>query len=250
MPEAVLLQQHNCTELGSCQSGSGPCDGSILSHSDSGTTSSTSSETSYATADASATLSNSSSYLPELNVNATAGAGSGAFATAYGVQQYTFTGPSGSIFDLDYNLHGSVGSDLFGQQLSATVGILLGDSPFAWDFDVDLATNVYEIAYPLELVDIDTLFISGGNDVNVPGTMSFELNSGDTFYIFAALSAKAVNGYADASNTFTMSFLDDTGLVATTTGPDINPVPVPAAAWLFGSALLGFAGFSKRRKKA
>ena len=27
-----------------------------------------------------------------------------------------------------------------------------------------------------------------------------------------------------------------------------NPVPLPAAAWLFGSSLLGFASFSKRRK--
>ncbi len=29
---------------------------------------------------------------------------------------------------------------------------------------------------------------------------------------------------------------------------NLSPVPVPAAAWLFGSALLGFAGFSRRRK--
>jgi hypothetical protein len=28
----------------------------------------------------------------------------------------------------------------------------------------------------------------------------------------------------------------------------INPVPVPAAAWLFGTALIGLVGFSKRRK--
>ncbi len=28
----------------------------------------------------------------------------------------------------------------------------------------------------------------------------------------------------------------------------VNAVPLPAAAWLFGSALLGFAGFSSRRK--
>lgn len=27
---------------------------------------------------------------------------------------------------------------------------------------------------------------------------------------------------------------------------DVSPVPVPAAAWLFGSALLGFAGFRKK----
>lgn len=29
-----------------------------------------------------------------------------------------------------------------------------------------------------------------------------------------------------------------------------NPVPVPAAVWLFGSAILGLAGFSRRKKKA
>ena len=31
-------------------------------------------------------------------------------------------------------------------------------------------------------------------------------------------------------------------------GSGLNPVPVPAAIWLFGTALLGLVGFSKRRK--
>lgn len=31
---------------------------------------------------------------------------------------------------------------------------------------------------------------------------------------------------------------------------DVNPVPVPAAAWLFGSALLGLAGIGRKRKAA
>jgi hypothetical protein len=31
---------------------------------------------------------------------------------------------------------------------------------------------------------------------------------------------------------------------------NISPVPVPAAIWLFGSALIGFVGFSRRRKVA
>ena len=30
----------------------------------------------------------------------------------------------------------------------------------------------------------------------------------------------------------------------------VNPVPVPAAVWLFGSALLGLSGFNMRRKRA
>jgi len=28
----------------------------------------------------------------------------------------------------------------------------------------------------------------------------------------------------------------------------MSPVPVPAAVWLFGSGLLGLAGFARRRK--
>ena len=31
---------------------------------------------------------------------------------------------------------------------------------------------------------------------------------------------------------------------------DLNPVPVPAAVWLFGTALIGFVGMSRRRKVA
>ena len=30
----------------------------------------------------------------------------------------------------------------------------------------------------------------------------------------------------------------------------LPPVPIPAAAWLFGTALIGLVGFSKRRKSA
>jgi hypothetical protein len=31
---------------------------------------------------------------------------------------------------------------------------------------------------------------------------------------------------------------------------DISPIPVPAAFWLFGTALIGLVGFSKQRKSA
>jgi len=31
---------------------------------------------------------------------------------------------------------------------------------------------------------------------------------------------------------------------------EVSPVPIPAAAWLFGTALFGLVGFTKRRKKA
>lgn len=35
-----------------------------------------------------------------------------------------------------------------------------------------------------------------------------------------------------------------------TVNETVSPVPVPAAAWLFGSALLGFFGFSRRKANA
>lgn len=40
--------------------------------------------------------------------------------------------------------------------------------------------------------------------------------------------------------------LDNVSLVGPTV-PATSAVPVPAAAWLFGSALLGFFGFSRRK---
>ena len=48
-------------------------------------------------------------------------------------------------------------------------------------------------------------------------------------------------GYNPAGNTCSSFELDNLVL---------NPVPVPAAAWLFGSALLGFFGFSRRKASA
>ena len=38
------------------------------------------------------------------------------------------------------------------------------------------------------------------------------------------------------------------GLTGNFTPP--NPIPVPAAIWLFGTALIGLVGFDKRRKSA
>ena len=33
-------------------------------------------------------------------------------------------------------------------------------------------------------------------------------------------------------------------------GNDVSPIPVPAAVWLFGTALIGFIGYTKRRNPA
>ena len=63
----------------------------------------------------------------------------------------------------------------------------------------------------------------------------------------------ALNGYVwgapvgiAASISYALNSAAETFLVR----ENLSPVPVPAAAWLFGSALLGFAGWSRRKNKA
>jgi hypothetical protein len=52
------------------------------------------------------------------------------------------------------------------------------------------------------------------------------------------------------TGTFTSLITDVSGTMSITYDYTPNPVPLPAAVWLFGTALLGLFGFSKRRKKA
>jgi hypothetical protein len=73
---------------------------------------------------------------------------------------------------------------------------------------------------------------------------------------------------ADVSDNFSHNVFDDTfglnivdkdsagnilslaGRCVIDPGTGINPVPIPAAVWLFGTALIGLVGFGKRRKTA
>lgn len=54
------------------------------------------------------------------------------------------------------------------------------------------------------------------------------------------------------TNTGTGTMVADAGILGTASGTFtyVNEVPVPAAAWLFGSALVGLAGVGRRRKIA
>ena len=62
-----------------------------------------------------------------------------------------------------------------------------------------------------------------------PGSFTFDAMPGDyfvSFFGFADVSAPELGQY----------------------GIEISQVPVPAAVWLFGSGLIGFAGVARRRK--
>lgn len=53
-----------------------------------------------------------------------------------------------------------------------------------------------------------------------------------------------------AGGTNTLTLKDFNGFLTTAYTMDFTPVPVPAAAWLFGSALVGLAGAARRRRSA
>jgi len=200
-------------------------------------------ENSYANARASASLA-STGYLPTLRVETNAGDNRGGFAEAFAVQGFTYDGTGPFTFNLDYNFDGSVGANPTGSinrnELRADVAVLIGND---LEFYPDWATLVYEFGSNLDNVGTDSLFITSGIDVNTSGSISFDLNAGDDFYVVTSAGARSVDGFADSWNTFSMSFEDDTGLTAAS----VSAVPVPAAVWLFSSGLIGLIGVARRK---
>ncbi len=57
------------------------------------------------------------------------------------------------------------------------------------------------------------------------------------------------DGLASLAKTLLGSITLDWDGAATTLSFDVAPIPVPAAVWLFGSALLGMVGFSRRKQQ-
>lgn len=94
-------------------------------------------------------------------------------------------------------------------------------------------------------LNFSNLFNGGSNPVELD-IFTFSVVAGESFGIFAELSAGSFRGFADAFSTLTMGFEDDEFITAVNT-PSMSVVPVPAAVWLFGTALLGLAGFTRRK---
>ena len=77
-------------------------------------------------------------------------------------------------------------------------------------------------------------------DINLDPQFSIHLNPGD-FYSLSIASLTGQGGEA-LVDIYDFTFVAD--------GTSVNPVPIPAAAWLFGTALIGLVGFGRRRKAA
>ena len=178
----------------------------------------------------------------------------GAFATAFGVQGYTYNG-AGETLTLDITLDGLVSDpemDPFDTRVYLEV-VLYAPDPFG--FYSDRGTLDFEVgAIPLSQPDSSEasvfLQLDHTNTTNDSGQISIDVATGDEFYIWAFLRAESQSGLAatsaDAFNTGSMSFVGNPDLTAASAAV----VPLPAAVWFFGSGLLGLIGIARRKKAA
>jgi hypothetical protein len=174
-------------------------------------------------------------------------------ALALGIQGYQFTGSDNTTISLDSALTGSVnntsGSDVTG--LSVGVWLMMDDPTFMFPEPATLSDLLLQIALS-PVVDsfswenLDTGAVNRSTTTtDTADQLEITLNNGDEFYLLAALTAAAdgTAAVADAFSTFEMAF-------STTQLVPAAVVPVPAAAWLFASGLLGLIGVARRKMAA
>lgn len=76
--------------------------------------------------------------------------------------------------------------------------------------------------------------------------LSFEFDFSNNYYTFSGvLTGTDTGGQFSTRHTMNINWQIDS-----IDPPIMTPVPVPAAAWMFGSALIGLAGANRRRSKA
>ncbi len=113
-------------------------------------------------------------------------------------------------------------------------------SPGQFTFDSTYLCGV-RIAQSPRGLSFSNLF-NGGSSPNLTDVLEFDVTAGESFGIYAELSAGSFQGTADAFNTLSLSFEDDTFITAT--------VPEPATGGLLGAGLLLLGGISRKRRES
>lgn len=181
------------------------------------------------------------SYLPTLGAEAYSGSDSRMQTDATGSNSYVYDGPVPTTITLDVALDGEVG-DIGGDFDESVVSYVVVVKGMLESWTTSSGT-ILELTPPEDIIDLSVLSldkVTGEQTLN--DSLVVSLNPGDQFYVWAGLTTHGIRGgFGDALNTLTMSFSDSTGLT-----PEV--VPIPAAAWLFGSAIVGLLGIARRRE--
>lgn len=179
--------------------------------------------------------------------------GNGGFANvaARAVDGYTYNGAGPLALTLTLDLTGSLSWPTSGADSNL-------DGIFA---EMHVFTNPFDISFINDSLSFGEVDLSGcfgecftpedsayASIINptangsASDTIDLLLNPGDSFYLYGSLGmGGAGGGTASSLNSFDVVFSSTQGLTST------SAIPVPAAAWLFGSALLGmFAAIRNR----
>lgn len=167
---------------------------------------------------------------------------------ASATQVFTISGDMSNLY-LSYAAMVLPSSDYFigndDPTMHSLASVLAGDGPAV--FNIGATGNVYDAG-----TEVNDFTTSAGNAL-VPGLPPMQ-GAPDTGADEMGLVHHVINPYdafLNAPNNFDFSLLNfnDGNVygqgIATVT---VSAVPVPAAAWLFGSGLLGLVGVARRRK--
>jgi hypothetical protein len=103
----------------------------------------------------------------------------------------------------------------------------VGDAASAWDSNFGLGAN------GLAVLDQTVNLFYFGRTQGTGGTTTLA-NGG---------------AYRNSQNIATITFESDGDLIYALAPADVNPIPLPAAAWMLGAGLLGIGGFVRRRRQ-
>jgi hypothetical protein len=179
--------------------------------------------------------------------------------------KFDFLGPAGNTFSTHIGDYYGVGNDVIHGHWAAQAGS--GQGGTFGDMTSIRVNKIDNTAFDLNYVKITTNTNSGGGPAS--GTEEVYINALDAgdIVLQSVLVPPDDWGFAGPNSTMLFGPLFDGILAFSITygsgavgigldeffidePPPPSAVPVPAAVWLFGTALIGFFGMSRRRKVA